>query len=273
MWSISEDWMEEVRAMKSGSLNAKRVVSRKKQSGKAEMAVDSPSGVELDQARPWPQSLLRGWLEAPRALTSSAPVSQLRVALEQIEILAGRNFQLKQQVVGLAREIEKAQAFAYHDQLTSLPNRRLLLDSFRQVSARARRERKRLALMFIDLDGFKLVNDQFGHSAGDAILKEVARRLKTCVRDGETACRFGGDEFVVLLEGCKGRHDAWVGAKRISAELSAPYVLGDAMIEITASIGMSIFPDDGRECGDLIEVADVSMLGQKRCRLGLPKVL
>lgn len=259
--------------MKSRSLNARRVVSRKKQSGKAEMAAGFPPGVGLVEARPWPERLMRGWLGALRDQASSAPDKQLRSALEQIDTLAARNRQLKKQVIELGREIEKARAFAYHDQLTGLPNRRLLLDHFRQASARAHREQKRLALMFIDLDGFKLVNDQFGHTAGDEILEEVARRLKACVRENETACRFGGDEFVVLLDGCKGEHDAWVAAQRISAHLSKPYVLGDARIGITACTGMAIFPDDGRECGDLIEVADVSMLGQKRCRLGLPKVL
>jgi diguanylate cyclase (GGDEF)-like protein len=216
---------------------------------------------------------MQGWPGALRDKAFDAPEDRLRSALEQIDTLAARNRQLKQQVFGLAREIEKARAFAYHDLLTGLPNRRLLLDSFRQASALAHREKRRLALMFLDLDGFKFVNDQFGHVAGDTILKEVARRLKACVRDGETACRFGGDEFVVLLEGCKGRKDAWVAAKRISTQLSEPYVLDAVTIEITASTGMAIFPDDGRECGDLIEVADVSMFGQKRCRLGLPKVL
>lgn len=259
--------------MRSRSLNARRVVSRKKQSGKAEMAVDSPPGFGLDQAHPWPERLMRGWMDASRDQASGAVDSQLRSALEQINTVAARNRQLKQQVSDLGREIEKARAFAYHDHLTGLPNRRLLLDHFRQASARARREQKRLALMFVDLDGFKLVNDQLGHAAGDTILMEVARRLKECVRDGETACRFGGDEFVVLLDYCKGRHDAWVAAKRIITQLSNPYVLGDARIEITACTGMAIFPDDGRECGDLVEVADLSMLGQKRCRLGLPKVL
>lgn len=259
--------------MRSRSPNGIRAVSRKKQSGKAEMAVDTPLETELAQDRPGPESLMPGWPGARRDQTSNAPNNQLRGALEQIDSLAARNSRLKQQVIELAREIEKARAFAYHDQLTGLPNRRLLLDNFRKASARAHREQKRLALMFVDLDGFKLVNDQFGHMAGDAILKEVARRLKACVRAGETACRFGGDEFVVLLDGCKGQHDAWAAAKRISAQLSKPYVLDDATIELTASIGMAFFPDDGRECGDLIAVADVSMFGQKRCHLGLPKVL
>lgn len=259
--------------MKPRSLNARRVVSRKKQSGKAEMAVDFPPGAELVQARSWPERVIRGWLEAPLDQASNAPDNPTRNSLEQIDTLAARNTQLNEQVIALAREIEKARVFAYHDHLTGLPNRRLLLDTFRRASARAHREKRRLALMFLDLDGFKLVNDQFGHAAGDKILKEVARRLKACVRDGETACRFGGDEFVVLLDGCNGPHDAWVAAKRISETLSRLYVLGKEKIEITASTGMAIFPDDGRECGDLIEVADISMLGQKRCRLGLPKVL
>lgn len=259
--------------MKSRSLNARRVVSRKKQSGKAEMAADFPPGVDLAQARPWSESIMRGWLEAPHSQASNVPDNPSRSALEQIKALAAQNRQLKQKAIKLAREVQKARAFAYHDPLTGLPNRRLLLDSFRRASARAHRERRRLALMFLDLDGFKLVNDEFGHAAGDSILEEVARRLKSCVRNNETACRFGGDEFVVLLDGCKGRHDAWMAAKRISTQLSKPYVLGEEKIEISTSTGMAFFPDDGRECGELIEVADVSMFGQKRCRLGLPKVL
>lgn len=259
--------------MKSRASGQDRTASRKAQSGRAEMAVDFPPVVEPNQSR---AGLGRGERETQvryRVEASDPPREHLREALRQIDTLARQNQNLKLQVIDLVREIEKARAFAYHDPLTGLPNRRLLLDNFRQASARAQREQKRLAVMFVDLDGFKLVNDRFGHAAGDAILKDVARRLKACVRFGETACRFGGDEFVILLEGCKGQHDAWVAAKRISTQLSKAYVLGDTTFEITASTGMAIFPDDGRECGDLIDVADVSMLGQKRCRLGLPKVL
>lgn len=259
--------------MKSRSLSARRVVSRKKQSGKAEMAVDFPPEVELASARPSPERIIRGLLEAPRNQASNVQDNPPRGSLEKVRALAARNKQLKKKAIKLAREVEKARVFAGHDHLTGLPNRRLLQDKFRRASARAHREKKRLALMFLDLDGFKLVNDQFGHAAGDSILEEVARRLKSCVRNNETACRFGGDEFVVLLDGCKGRHDAWMAAKRISTQLSKPYVLGDKKIEISTSTGMAFFPDDGQECGDLIEVADVSMFGQKRSRLGLPKVL
>lgn len=198
---------------------------------------------------------------------AALPEALLRDVLKQLHGLLADNARLGRQVTLFARQLERARAFAYHDELTGLPNRRLLQDHFRQARAHARRWHKRMALLFIDLDAFKHVNDRFGHLAGDGVLKEVASRLSASVRDDETACRFGGDEFVILLNDCDGEQSARRVIDRIRTRLSGAYVLQGRTIRLEASIGMAIYPDDGEECADLIRVADTSMLRQKRHRV------
>lgn len=195
---------------------------------------------------------------------ASAPRALLRKALQELYSLQADNARLGQQVSGLARRLGRARAHAHHDELTGLPNRRLLLDHFHQARAHADRRRRRFALLFIDLDDFKLVNDRFGHLAGDRILKDVAARLKAAVRDDETASRFGGDEFVVLLSDCESGNAAEVVIERIRARLTETYVLDGVPFDLTASIGMAVYPDDGQEYVELIQASDISMLSEKR---------
>lgn len=209
--------------------------------------------------------------ERLRGLSGAALRDVLSDALQQIQALQARNARLGRQVAGLARQLARARVYAYHDELTGLPNRRLLMDHFHQARAHAQRRRQRLALLFIDLDGFKHVNDRFGHLAGDAILKEVASRLKASVRDDETACRFGGDEFVILLNDCEDEHDARRVVDRIRARLSGRHVLQGTAIEVKASVGLAIYPGDGQDWADLIQVADISMLKQKQRSPALPE--
>jgi diguanylate cyclase (GGDEF)-like protein/PAS domain S-box-containing protein len=153
---------------------------------------------------------------------------------------------------------------AMHDDLTRLPNRRLLLDRVEQALRLAARTQERVAVLFVDLDGFKRINDSLGHAAGDRVLQEVARRLAATRRGGDTVARWGGDEFVVVLEGL-GR-DASVGAiaRKVLAALSAPLACDDKEIIVTASIGIAIHPGDGDEAGLLLRHADMALYGAKR---------
>ena len=177
--------------------------------------------------------------------------------------------------VGVIRDItqrrqqeEEIQRLAFYDPLTQLPNRRLLLDRLTQALKTSERSGQRGALMFLDLDHFKLLNDSLGHDLGDALLKQVATRLKTCVRDGDTVARLGGDEFVVLLEGlspsaAESAADAEVVANKILCLLGQPYTLRWHHHESTPSIGIVIFKGDQESTDDLLKKADVAMYQAK----------
>jgi diguanylate cyclase (GGDEF)-like protein/PAS domain S-box-containing protein len=155
---------------------------------------------------------------------------------------------------------------AQHDQLTGLPNRTLFLDRLQTALARARRGRTRLAVLYLDLDKFKQVNDTLGHTVGDQLLQEVARRLTRCVRESDTAGRLGGDEFIVLLDGIKQFEDAASVAGKIFASLSEPYELATATLQIGPSIGIAVFPENGGNGNELIHHADNEMYRVKRER-------
>ena len=120
-----------------------------------------------------------------------------------------------------------------------------------------------MALLFLDLDEFKKVNDVHGHAAGDSILRQVAERLRACIRTSDTACRYGGDEFVVLLPGLAGRESALAVARKIRARLAVPCIVDDVEIRVTASIGVAVYPVDGHEYGDLLRVTDGFMYRDK----------
>jgi diguanylate cyclase len=154
------------------------------------------------------------------------------------------------------------------DTLTELPNRVLLLDRFTRAIAGARRRRARLALMFLDLDNFKQINDTLGHAAGDEVLKLAAQRLTASVREADTVSRHGGDEFVILLTDVSQASDATRIADKVIAALGAPSRVGDRLLRLTASIGISIYPDDGEDAGTLIDRADAAMYRAKRDGVG-----
>jgi diguanylate cyclase (GGDEF)-like protein len=152
---------------------------------------------------------------------------------------------------------------ATHDALTGLPNRVLLLDRLEQALQRARRHHKRVAVLFLDLDRFKVVNDSLGHSVGDRLLVSIAERLGTVVRPGDTIARFGGDEFVVLCEDLETQADAVAVAERVNAVISGPFEIDDAEVFVGVSIGIA-FPDDiEAEAGTLIRDADAAMYRAK----------
>lgn len=181
----------------------------------------------------------------------------------RLEELRGRDSLLEQKIALLEREVARAYRFAYHDELTGLPNRRLLLDRFNQVVARGIRHHEHVVLLFIDLDGFKRINDTLGHAVGDCVLQQLGARLNACIRASDTACRYGGDEFVVLLPEIQTMDQAAAVMAKISAQMAEPYPIGDSMVTSTASIGMAVFPVDGCEFLALIQAADRDMYRNK----------
>jgi len=158
----------------------------------------------------------------------------------------------------------KLQQMALIDELTGLPNRRLLFDRLTLGLARAKRENYRLALLFIDLDGFKLVNDNLGHAVGDLLLTEVAQRLQARSRESDTVARIGGDEFSVILDHIQENDDANKVAEGLLDALRQPFQIDGHSIQIGACIGVSIFPDHGDEGGYLLQQADCAMYAVKK---------
>jgi diguanylate cyclase (GGDEF)-like protein/PAS domain S-box-containing protein len=152
---------------------------------------------------------------------------------------------------------------AEHDYLTGLPNRMLLHDRVRQAISLSRRHMKKVVLMFLDLDGFKHINDSLGHPTGDKLLESVAGRLVDCVRGSDTVSRQGGDEFVVLLSEVEQAEDAAITARRMLQAVAKPHSLGQHDLHVTTSIGMSVYPDDGMDAETLIKNADTAMYQAK----------
>ncbi len=158
---------------------------------------------------------------------------------------------------------EQLRFLAHHDALTELPNRTLLLDRLRQALARVRRGNRRLAVVFLDIDRFKNINDTLGHDIGDHLLQDMSQRLLGCLRDGDTVARFGGDEFVVLLDDLGSVTDVTGIALKILEVLKPPFLVGEATLHVTASIGISLFPNDGEDSGTLLKNADTAMYRAK----------
>lgn len=166
--------------------------------------------------------------------------------------------------VGAARTKALRMAhFAQHDYLTDLPNRILFGDRLGAALALGHRHGRRGAVLFLDIDRFKEINDTLGHTIGDELLQSVARRLVASVRSSDTVCRQGGDEFVVLLPEIERARDAAISAETILVALAAPHCLRDTTIEITASIGICIYPDDGSDAKTLLRCADAAMYEAK----------
>jgi len=152
---------------------------------------------------------------------------------------------------------------AYHDALTGLPNRLLFQDRFQHAISRAKRSRKRVVILFLDLDRFKKVNDSLGHEIGDQLLREVALRLKSCAREEDTLARLGGDEFVLLLEELDQENAASVVAKKVIAQLARTFEVGGFQLYASASIGIGVYPDNGESVEELMKCADVAMYRAK----------
>lgn len=174
-------------------------------------------------------------------------------------------------VQGLQNEIADLRAresllkiHAYHDSLTGLANRLLLTDRFRSAVERTKRSGKSFALMMIDLNGFKTINDDYGHAAGDVVLVTMARRLAGAVRASDTVARLGGDEFVLIVESFDDPQELVYIGQKLIASLSDPITLDpDILVSVSASVGLGLYPDHGADMSDLLCVADHAMYACK----------
>ncbi|MCL4499161.1 MAG: EAL domain-containing protein [Chloroflexi bacterium] len=180
------------------------------------------------------------------------------------------DFDGRKVVAGIARDIsERKQAeemikrMAYYDPLTGLPNRALFIDRLKVALAHAKRNRERLAIMFLDLDDFKSINDTLGHVLGDELMREVAERLRSLMRESDTVARLGGDEFTLLLSPVNHEDDAETVAERILDALAPSFKLHDHEFHVTASVGIALFPGDGRTVESLLKNADSAMYRAK----------
>ncbi len=168
------------------------------------------------------------------------------------------------------RDVSRARAMslqmshlARHDALTNLPNRLFLSDRLTGAIASARRYRRQLGVMFVDLDRFKHINDSLGHEVGDQLLRSIAARLTGCVRSSDTVSRLGGDEFVIVLSEMEHKSNAAASAAKILAAVAAPHRIAGHELHITASLGISVYPDDGRDAQTLLRNADLAMYHAK----------
>jgi diguanylate cyclase (GGDEF)-like protein/PAS domain S-box-containing protein len=173
-------------------------------------------------------------------------------------------------VIGVIRDITARKAAeqqieyqAYHDALTGLANRRLFQEHLTLALALAQRHDRLVAVLFLDLDHFKLINDSLGHSVGDALLREIAQRLKSILRDGDTVARVGGDEFTIVLQELAARSEAVILAQKVLRVIAEPVEIGGHRLYVTTSIGITIFPDDGDDSETLLRNADTAMYRAK----------
>lgn len=166
--------------------------------------------------------------------------------------------------IGRKRTHSRLEFLARYDHLTELPNRALFLDRLQSAMRRARSDNLQLAVLYLDMDNFKQINDTFGHTTGDHLLQEVAQRLRQCVRESDTVGRLGGDEFAILLENISKQEDATVVAEKVLAALSNPYSLGGQTVISTPSLGIALYPEHGQDQLHLVRLADEAMYVAKR---------
>jgi diguanylate cyclase len=191
---------------------------------------------------------------------SQREASAARTVIRKLEEI---NSHLTRELARLEQNEARAVALACYDELTGLPNRRLLRDRLRQAIAQGIRQDKQVALLLVDLDGFKSINDRLGHAAGDRLLQAVARRLTDSIRAADTACRYGGDEFVIMLPAVDHPTLAATVAGKVRLRLAEPYLIDGFEIRMTGGIGAVFCPEDGRGYEELLKKADDALYRAK----------
>jgi diguanylate cyclase (GGDEF)-like protein len=201
--------------------------------------------------------------EAATATAAHSALSdmQIREANQQLVIASVRALEMTE---AAERATQQMSHKAERDFLTGLPNRALLTDRLAQAIELARRHIMRVALLYIDVDLFKRVNDSLGHTVGDQLLQSVAKRLQACVRHSDTVSRQGGDEFVVLLTETETPQDATLVAEKLIRAIAEPHIVGEHRLLVTVSIGISIYPDDGEKGETVLINAEAAMYCAKR---------
>lgn len=203
---------------------------------------------------------VRCMLEVRDITAHNRAVTALRHSIETLEQrVEERTRELQDEVTERRRAEEMLRHVASHDGLTDLPNRSLMMDRLDSAVNRARRDHKKCAVLFIDLDGFKPINDSLGHDMGDIVLRETANRLVSSIRDTDTAARFGGDEFVLVLTNLEKAQDAVPVAQKALAALSAPIELNGKTASVGGSIGIAVYPDHASSAATLLKQADNAM--------------
>jgi diguanylate cyclase (GGDEF)-like protein len=213
------------------------------------------------------------WRWLPLVWQLKRAESALKGANEALELqVQQRTGELREANDRLRRDIEERKQversirhMAHHDSLTQLPNRALFRDRLTHAMAQADRYQQKLAIMFLDLDRFKAINDTLGHSVGDQLLRIAGERLRTCVRDCDTVARLGGDEFTVIVEDVADSQTAAVVAQKIIDTFAQPFNLHGHEVFVTTSIGITVYPDDGEQVDSLLRNADTAMYRAKGC--------
>jgi diguanylate cyclase (GGDEF)-like protein len=223
---------------------------------------DSPLSAQLAQRG----RTARSFAEALRVLGDAE--TRLHAALQGQQRLRSENARLLRSLEAASRRVATAQRMARQDSLTGLPNRLFLIERLQNAIATAGQRHHRLALLFIDLDGFKAVNDAFGHAVADRLLAAVASRIAASVRSDDIACRYGGDEFVALLTNFGDPSVAIAVSQKIREHIAESYRIDGHEIRITASIGLAVYPDEGDRWGALLSHADAAMYRDKATRPG-----
>jgi diguanylate cyclase (GGDEF)-like protein len=202
-----------------------------------------------------------GAQEATEKQTTEPTTLRQRIAELGVRLveLAKANESLKRELTQRKQAEEKLARHAYYDNLTDLPNRRLFRSHLRQALTLARRNQRSLAVLFVDLDHFKTINDSWGHAVGDRLLQGAAKWLKSCLRASDVVARLGGDEFIILLPEIAQVEDATTVAKKLLSALRKPFRVEGREIFTSASIGISLYPDDGDDAEILMKKADQAM--------------